>query len=124
MPKAPQYQIMAAIRSYYELVDKGDIDGLLALFAENAIYHRPGYSPIIGRNGLARFYRSQRVIDCGRHVVINLLIDNDGGVAVEGTFAGRLRDGNEVNLRFADFFGLDESVLIETRNTYFFAPLV
>jgi hypothetical protein len=35
-----------------------------------------------------------------------------------------LKNGNEVELRFADFFRLDEELLFELRNTYFFSPMV
>jgi steroid Delta-isomerase len=110
------------IRRYYELVDAGDVDALVALFAPDIVYRRPGYPPIEGQQALRAFYEGERVIEEGRHSVTSLLSNGDE-IAVEGTFAGRLRDGREVNLRFADFFSL-EGRLIARRDTYFDAPLV
>lgn len=116
-------QVTETIRRYYKLVDRGDVDGLVELFAERAVYQRPGYAPIVGRIQLDEFYSNQRMIDSGRHAVVKIVVDA-GNVAVEGTFAGTLKDGSEVGLRFADFFVVDENLLIRARNTYFFTPMV
>ena len=123
MPKPSADQIMSAIYRYYRLVDQGDVDSVVKLFAENAIYERPGYDPMIGRDQLDKFYGSQRIIDSGQHTVVKMLV-NSSYVAVEGEFAGRLKDGGTVDLRFADFFVVNDGLLIEARNTYFFSPLV
>jgi len=32
--------------AYFEAVDGGDVDGVLALFDPNVVYERPGYQPI------------------------------------------------------------------------------
>ncbi|MFB4421393.1 nuclear transport factor 2 family protein [Streptomyces sp. QL37] len=111
------------IRRYYELVDVDDVPGLVNLFTEEAVYRRPGYEPLVGRTDLERFYREDRVIREGRHVVSTLLLDGDDA-AVHGTFSGTLRDGREVDLRFADFFTFSEADAFCCRETFFFAPLV
>ncbi|MEU2391455.1 nuclear transport factor 2 family protein [Streptomyces sp. NPDC007369] len=111
------------VRAYYRLVDAGDIDGLTALFAPDAVYHRPGYPPLAGRTALDRFYRQERVIDRGRHTVTSVTAAA-GDVAVQGDFQGELRDGSTVSLRFADFFTLSPDGLFTRRDTYFFSPLV
>ncbi|MFD6889358.1 nuclear transport factor 2 family protein [Streptomyces sp. NPDC059957] len=111
------------VHTYYRLVDAGDIDGLTALFAPDAVYHRPGYPPLEGRAELDRFYRGERVISHGRHTV-TAVTAADGDVAVQGGFQGELRDGSTVSLRFADFFTLAPDGLITRRDTYFFSPLV
>ncbi|MFG2682010.1 nuclear transport factor 2 family protein [Streptomyces sp. NPDC048392] len=116
-------QIAERVRRYYTLVDDGDVQGVVALFADGAVYERPGYDPIVGRDGLDAFYRGRRVIDAGRHTVVKLVVEASEA-AVEGEFRGTLKDGSEVDLRFADFFRLDEDLLFEVRNTYFFAPMV
>ncbi|MGC4900444.1 nuclear transport factor 2 family protein [Micromonospora echinospora] len=59
----------ARVRSYYELVDRGEVTELVQLFAQDALYLRPGYPPIRGRSELERFYREQRAIKCGHHAV-------------------------------------------------------
>lgn len=116
-------QIAAQVRRYYALVDDGDVQGVVGLFADRAVYERPGYDPIVGRDGLDAFYRGQRVIDTGRHTVVKLVVGSNDA-AVEGEFRGTLKDGSEVDLRFADFFQLNEDLLFEVRNTYFFSPMV
>ncbi|WP_406723636.1 nuclear transport factor 2 family protein [Streptomyces sp. GD-15H] len=111
------------VRRYYELVDAGDVSGLVKLFDRDAVYHRPGYQPLVGHAGLERFYREGRVIEEGRHTV-SLLVQQGDDVAVQGSFAGRLRDGRAVELRFADFFSFSEANAFRRRDTFFFTPMV
>ncbi|MEV5161088.1 nuclear transport factor 2 family protein [Streptomyces sp. NPDC053728] len=116
-------QITERVHRYYALVDDGDVPGVVRLFSDRAVYERPGYAPIVGREGLDAFYRGQRVIDRGSHTVLRLVVGPQDA-AVEGQFRGTLKDGSEVDLRFADFFRLGEHLLFEVRNTYFFSALV
>ena len=111
-----------AVREYYRLVDAGDVAGLLALFADNAPYSRPGYPTMHGRDDLARFYGGDRVIDQGRHT-LDRIVTNEPEVAVTGSFEGVLKDGTKVSLRFADFVVFGGPRIVR-RDTYFFAPLV
>lgn len=37
------------VRRYYDLVDAGETDALVGLFAEDAVYLRPGYEPLVGQ---------------------------------------------------------------------------
>ncbi|MFD7612811.1 nuclear transport factor 2 family protein [Streptomyces sp. NPDC059828] len=111
------------IHHYYELVDAGDVPGLVELFAPEAVYRRPGYEPLVGRAALERFYREDRVIKEGRHALSAALVQEDGA-AVHGTFEGTLHNGREVSLRFADFFTFSADGAFRTRDTFFFAPLV
>ncbi|GLZ77545.1 hypothetical protein Afil01_23520 [Actinorhabdospora filicis] len=119
----PSQAMNERVRRYYDLVDADDVPGLIALFATDAVYHRPGYAPLVGHGDLNRFYTADRVIVSGRHTVTSL-VTGEHEVAVMGEFAGVLKDGREVALRFADFFTLDERLLFARRDTYFFAPLV
>ncbi|WP_432160180.1 nuclear transport factor 2 family protein [Streptomyces sp. NRRL F-5630] len=116
-------QITERVRRYYTLVDDGDVQGVVGLFADSAVYERPGYDPIVGRDGLDAFYRGWRVIDSGSHTVVALVV-GASEAAVEGRFRGTLKDGSEVDLRFADFFRFDDDLLFVVRTTYFFAPMV
>ena len=124
MPNQPQQTEVeeAAVREYYRLVDADDVDGLLDLFSDDAIYNRPGYPTMNGRDELAKFYGGERVIASGRHTVEKVVADNPQ-IAVTGSFEGVLKDGTETELRFADFFVFD-GPRIARRDTYFFAPLV
>ena len=108
------------VRRYYDLVDAGDVPGLVALFAENAVYDRPGYDPLRGHGDLEHFYTYVRIIQSGRHTITSLLVDGNQ-VAVTGQFNGVLKDGSEVkDQEFADFFKLDDRGLIVHRKTFFF----
>ena len=111
------------VRRYYDLVDRGDVLGLVNLFTDEAVYCRPGYEPLVGHRDLTRFYEADRVIEEGRHTLVELVADASS-VAVKGEFNGRLKDGRQVSLRFADFFTLDASLRFARRDTYFFAPMV
>ncbi|WP_240137706.1 nuclear transport factor 2 family protein [Streptomyces sp. MUM 178J] len=111
------------VRRYYELVDAGDVTGLVGLFDHDAVYRRPGYDPLVGRAQLESFYREHRVIKEGVHTVSTILVHEDGA-AVHGTFEGTLHDERSVSLRFADFFTFSESGTFRSRDTFFFAPMV
>lgn len=110
------------VRKYYSSVDAQDLETLLALFASDAWYERPGYARMTGTADLRKFYSDQRMIDEGRHT-IDRLVKTDDQVIVQGEFAGHLKDGRRVSLRFADFFEM-EAALIAGRRTYFFTALV
>jgi steroid Delta-isomerase len=111
-----------AVRHFYRLVDSGDVPGLAALFAPDAPYRRPGYELMVGPEGLRGFYGEARVISAGAHTLTSLLTDGRT-VGVFGEFHGVLKDGNPVDLRFADSFTLRPDGLFSSRDTYFFAPL-
>ncbi len=113
----------STVRSYYTFVDAGDFTSLVNLFAPDAVYRRPGYAPLIGHDALNAFYRGERVIEEGRHEITEL-VASGAKVAVNGRFAGRLNTGKTVELRFADFFTLDDEGLFTVRDTFFFTPLV
>ncbi|MFT7835804.1 nuclear transport factor 2 family protein [Saccharothrix sp. BKS2] len=113
----------AQVRRYYERVDAGEVDGLLALFAPDVVYDRPGYPVMRGRDALAEFYGGQRVISSGTHTLEQVTAE-ESVVAVHGEFAGVLKDGSEAKLRFADFFTLAADGLISRRITFFHAPVV
>jgi ketosteroid isomerase-like protein len=112
----------ATVMRYYERVDAKDVPGVVALFAEDAVYRRPGYEPIAGHAALTDFYANQRVIDTGRHTVTGLVCEGPN-IAVQGRFSGRLVDGSTAELEFADFFQVQDGVFVQ-RTTYFYAPLV
>jgi ketosteroid isomerase-like protein len=112
-----------AVRHYYELVDAGDVDGLLDLFAPDAVYHRPGYAPLVGRAELERFYSTDRIIAEGTHALHTVVAAGDK-VAAHGEFTGTLKDGNRVTLRFADFFAVRQDGRFARRDTFFFSPAV
>ena len=112
-----------AVNRYYALVDAGRLKELMGLFAPDARYDRPGFERLVGREALADFYTSRRPIAHGRHRLFRVLVDGRN-VAAEGTFEGVLRNGEEVSLRFSDFFTVDTDGLFSSRVTYYFSALV
>ena len=91
---------------------------MLDLFAPDAVYRRPGYDPLHGRDELNDFYPNQRVIASGRHTITTIVCGDDQ-VAVEGTFTGMLRTVAKASLQFADFYPFSGSTFAE-RTTYFY----
>jgi steroid delta-isomerase len=114
---------LEAVTSYYKLVDADDVEGLLDLFADDAVYDRPGYDPLVGMEALRMFYSSTRVIQSGTHAVTNLVV-GENKIAAEGTFEGTLKNGAEVSLRWADFWTFGEDGKVTRRDSYFHTPVV
>ena len=115
--------LLERTRHYYERVDAGDVEGVLAWFADEATYYRPGYPPMRGRSALAEFYGGERVIDSGRHSLDEVLVQGER-VAVRGRFDGTLKDGSTVSIGFADFIRYDADGRAAERRSYFEAPAV
>lgn len=111
------------VRRYYTLVDHNDVSGIVALFAPDAVYRRPGYEPLVGRERIEEFFTGDRVIADGRHDLTELVAD-DGSVAVRGTFEGTLKDGSAASAEFADFFTSSPEGLFLRRTSYFHVPLL
>nr|WP_231737039.1 nuclear transport factor 2 family protein [Halobacterium sp. CBA1126] len=105
----------ARVREYYDAVDADRIDDLLALFADDVVYDRPGQPPIEGKDALEAFYREDRPLEDGSHEVHDVLVD-DGRAAVRGTFSG-VQDGDRVEFGFADVHVFADGRIAE-RYTY------
>lgn len=105
------------VKRYYRTVDAGDPVATAALFAADARYDRPGYPTMVGGQ-ITDFYLGERVIDSGAHELTEILVDGEHA-ASRGVFAGRLKDGTETSVGFADFFRFDTEGLIAERTTYF-----
>jgi ketosteroid isomerase-like protein len=112
-------QLAATIRHYYHTVDTAGHEAVVALFHPDAVYRRPGYPALEGRDALLAFYGGVRVIASGHHELRELVVDaTTGRAAVAGRFTGLLKDGTEVTVGFADFFHVRDG-LITDRTTYF-----
>lgn len=110
------------VRAYYAAVDRGNIDEVLDLFAIDARYHRPGYGPMHGREELRRFYADQRMLVGGRHE-LELVLSRAEHVSCYGRYRGQKRNGEPVDVLFADFHHVIDNHIVE-RRTFFFAPSV
>ncbi len=110
------------VRTYYDLVDAGDVTGLVGLFTPEAPYFRPGHPlPFVGHAEITEFYTAGRVIAAGSHSLAQVVADPTG-VAVHGEFRGVLKDGTKVAFRFADFFALASDGRFSRRDTFYFMP--
>lgn len=103
------------VRRYYELVDDRAYDELVALFAPDVRYERPGQDAIEGREALREFYEAGRPLSDGEHELLSVSRDGDT-VAVRGRFEGDQR-GERVAFGFADFHVFDGDEIRE-RYTY------
>jgi ketosteroid isomerase-like protein len=117
-----QVATRGVVADYYAAIDDGDLATALRPFAADAVYRRPGYPPLVGRDAIRSYYEDQRVIGSGRHLLESVLADGQE-VAVRGSFVGQSRDGRPLSVRFADFWRLDDGQVVE-RNTYFDAAAV
>lgn len=96
----------ATVREYYDLVDAEEYDDLVALFAEDVRYERPGQGAIEGRAALRKFYLDGRPLEDGSHEVHDVVVDGET-VAVRGTFSGT-QNGESVSFDFADFHEFED----------------
>lgn len=111
------------VRHYYKLVDAGQTEDMLALFAGDCTYSRPGYPQITGMAQLRAFYADTRMIESGRHSVAAMVTDASS-VAVRGVFTGTLKEGRHVEVGFADFFSFASDGKIRERHTFFDVPAI
>lgn len=110
------------VKRYYSTVDAGDAGATSALFAAHASYDRPGYPTMVGQQ-ITDFYHGERVIESGAHSLQEIIVDGDRASS-RGVFSGRLKDGSETSVGFADFFLFDTEGLIAERTTYFYQAAV
>lgn len=96
----------AVARRYYDLVDAGENEELVALFTEDVVYERPGQDRIEGEDALRRFYEEERPLSDGEHELHSVVAEGDT-VAVRGTFRGK-QGGETVELGFADFHEFED----------------
>lgn len=112
----------ARIRELFTAIDAERWDRLPAFFDPEAVYERPGVEPLEGLGRLLRFYREERAIVQGRHL-LEQVVTRDGAGACWGRIECVLRDGSEHDERFADVY-LFRGGRILLRRSHFFRPAV
>jgi ketosteroid isomerase-like protein len=110
------------IRTMFQTIDKCDWNGLQHVFCEDMTYERPGYEPFIGYELVQQFYRKDRVIASGEHLLEKIVINQDCG-ACWGRFVGMNKNGSPIDERFADVYTF-ENGKVKTRRSYFFRPVI
>ncbi|WP_336335111.1 nuclear transport factor 2 family protein [Pseudomonas putida] len=108
-------QVQVLMQRYVELVDAGDIEGILAMYAEDATVEDPvGQAPLHGIEAIAAFYRQGL-----------------GAVEVSATLTGPVRatcdgqgampfrvDFGERSLEVIDVMAFDERGLVRSMKAY------
>jgi ketosteroid isomerase-like protein len=107
------------VQEMYRCIDSRDFAGFSALFADDAVYHRPGCPALVGRGQIEEYYNDKRTIDSGVHTLSRVLV-SDGAVAVDGSFSGRLTDGRETAHRFAEIFEFGDDGRFSRRDSFLF----
>ncbi|MFC3052244.1 nuclear transport factor 2 family protein [Kordiimonas pumila] len=103
------------ISEYYSRIDSCDIEWVIKLFAENAIYHRAD-SAYCGRNQIHKFFTDGRKIR-GDHI-LDSIWSFDHRVICTGTFKGVGAAGDPRKVGFSDFWAFDQKHLVVERQTY------
>jgi ketosteroid isomerase-like protein len=112
----------AIITELFRRVDARDFDALRESFTDDAVYERPGYDPLVGRDRVLHFYREERVIASGKHELEKIVVEGPTG-ACFGRFVGLHKNGSAIDERFADVYTFQDG-RIKTRRSYFFRPAV
>lgn len=106
----------------YRAVDSEDWERLSGLYHDQIRYERPGYEPFLGKGEVLDFYLHDRAIASGRHQLEGIVSTGPRTVCW-GRFDGRLKDGTDVSVPFADVY-LFEGRRIIFRKTFFFRAVV
>lgn len=105
----------ALIADYYKRVDAQDLDWVLALFADDAVYDRADAS-YVGIDAITRFYRGERKI-LGAHT-LDSIASSEELVMVTGVFSGKGHDGSSKHIGFADAWQFNNTGQVARRRTY------
>ncbi|WP_328493331.1 nuclear transport factor 2 family protein [Streptomyces sp. NBC_00414] len=106
----------------FTIVDTEKWEALPEVCAESIRYERPGYPPICGMDSLVTFYRTVRVIAHGRHEIRGCL-GSGNEACCWGGFSGVSRSGQALSEGFADWYRIDDGLII-SRRTFFYRPAV
>jgi ketosteroid isomerase-like protein len=110
------------IRAYFDAVDANDFVRVLEQFDPDAVYERPGYPPLEGRDRLRTFFIEERIIATGRHDIEGIVVDGEQ-VTAWGSFTGTSRTGGALNEGWCDVYQFHDG-RIARRRTYFYRPAV
>ncbi|MEE4546136.1 nuclear transport factor 2 family protein [Streptomyces sp. V4-01] len=106
----------------FTLIDGHDWEALPQLFTPSVCYERPGYAPICGIASLLAFYRGERVVADGRHLIRGCL-GSGCEVSCWGEFSGVSRSGEPLHETFADWYWISGG-RISRRKTFFYRPAI
>ena len=121
MPRGPIEQHMEdAARAYFANVTKGDVEGILALFADDARLINPmtGEEGMRGKAALRSFY--QRLVSSlvDYHAGPTDVVIEDNKLIAPLRLAGKTADGTPIVMNNLNFWTFDENGKFKTLRIY------
>jgi len=106
----------------FNTIDESKWEELELIMQPDIVYERPGYPPLLGLPAVMQFYRHERVVAHGKHLITDVAA-HEGRVSCHGHFSGISRKNASLNVAFCDFYVLKESRL-SYRKTFFYIPAI
>lgn len=103
------------VERYYAQIDAQEIDAVMALFRDDAVYERAD-SRFAGKPAIDAFFRHARLIR-GEHRIEQILSLGREVIAT-GRFEGVGAAGDPRSVGFVDLWSFDEALLVTKRRTY------
>ncbi|MEP1536567.1 MAG: nuclear transport factor 2 family protein [Paracoccaceae bacterium] len=110
------------IERLFRNIDGRDWSSLNVMLADDVVYERPGYAPLVGRDSVMNFYEEVRIIKTGQHTVHDVLA-NENKLSYYGHFAGTSKAGESLDVGFCDVCDVRDN-LLKHRKTFFYVPAV
>jgi ketosteroid isomerase-like protein len=118
IPPAATRSADRLITDLFDIIDGCRWEDLGSVFAEDCVYSRPGYEPIVGLARLTHFYQHERIVASGGHAV-ECTVSDLGAAACWGRFHGKSKTGEELDEGFADTYRVRDGKIV-FRTTYFY----
>jgi steroid delta-isomerase len=107
MARTPtEQQMETAARTYFERVTKGDVEGILSLFADDALLINPmtGEQGIRGKEALRAFYQNLTSSLVDYHAGPTDIIIDGNKLVAPLHLAGKTKDGNPIEMNNLNFW--------------------
>jgi ketosteroid isomerase-like protein len=112
--------IPGLIETLLGAIDNCDWEALSELLGDDTVYEVSGFPHFEGKHAVMNYYENIRPIDAGHHTIDSIVSEGDEAVCC-GRFVGTKRDGNVVDVLFADKLQF-VNFKIEKRRVYFCQP--
>jgi ketosteroid isomerase-like protein len=100
--------------TFFEVVDSGDIDALVAFLTEDAVFRYGSQPPVQGRAAIHAYMSAIQSPIITRHEVLHTW-KNDDSLVVQGEVTFRPPTGSELRLPFMDVFHLRQKKISDYR---------
>jgi ketosteroid isomerase-like protein len=112
--------IPGLVQALLTAIDHQDWESLSKLLSADTIYEVSGFPRFEEKSAVMDYYENTRPIKSGIHTIESIITDGDRGVCC-GHFVGVKKDGESVDLLFADEISF-ENLKIKQRRVYFCQP--